>query len=151
MALDAVRAGVREARKRKGLTQQQVADMAGLSLRAYNGYERGEFKPQAGNMAAILAAVGMDAQVPASEVQWSPDVAVFLDTMGAFLEELSEGERLRFMRDETRRIFAAMRPVDAQGAVSAEEAEEARRAMQAAMPAQKAVDAPPVRRRRTAG
>lgn len=155
MAEQDVRAAVRDARKRLRLTQQEVADLAGLSLRAYNGYERGEFQPQRANMAVILSAVGMDMQVHGDdgEVAWSPDVQVFLDTIGAYLEQLTDAERIRFMREETRRIFSMMRPVDAPSSLLPDEIEAAKQAIRAELPAaaKRAEPERAKRGRRTAG
>lgn len=151
MTPEEVRAGVRAARMRKGLTQKEFADLAGVQLRTYWAYEAGKTRPQGTTMEGILAAAGMAGETVEPEVRWLPDVAVFLDQMGAFLERLTDAERLRFMREETRRIFDAMRPIDAQESISPEEAEEARRAMQAAKPAAKSAEPQQRRGKRRAG
>lgn len=113
-----LRAQVRAARKRLKLTQEDVAGKVGLSLRTYQSFESGGSWPQKANLRAILQALDLNgdrADVESAGAEWSADVRVFLDTIAVYLEQLTDAERHRFMREETRRIFAQMRTADAAG------------------------------------
>jgi transcriptional regulator with XRE-family HTH domain len=127
-----LRARVRGERKRRGWTQEETAQRAGVVLRTYQGFESGKSWPQPANLVAILAALEIDEDAnPADEAPgWSGDVAVFLDVIGAYLEQLGDAERLHFMRDETRRIFAQMRR---SSVLTTAEESDARTAIHAAM------------------
>lgn len=106
---------VRAERRRRKLTQREVALQAGIGLRTYGQFELGQTTPQPENMKAILRAVGLDEQGderdPGKETRdaWPLHVQVFLDTMGAFLMTMREPERLDFIHQETRRIFDSRR------------------------------------------
>lgn len=106
---DELRAAVRDARKSRDWTQEQVAQKAGVVLRTYQAFENGESWPQRANLEAILTALDMDGEGSSEDRgDWSPDVGVFLDVLGTYLEGLDDKERLRFIRSETRRLFAQM-------------------------------------------
>lgn len=47
-----------QARRFKGYTQQQLADLVGVSLRAYQNWERGANDPTIGGLRRISAATG---------------------------------------------------------------------------------------------
>lgn len=104
-----LREQVRAKRRELGLTQTQIADAAGISLRTYQTFESGERHPQGGNLRAILRAVEInDADETLAEETregWPGDVQVFLDVLGAYLATLSVEARAQFMRDLARRIF----------------------------------------------
>lgn len=51
---------LREARKRKGLTQQQVAAMLGVTLRAYQYWEAGSRLPTVDKAAQLAQILGLD-------------------------------------------------------------------------------------------
>ena len=48
-----------EARKGKGMTQQGLADAAGIPLRVYQRYEYGKRQPVLGNAKSIADALGI--------------------------------------------------------------------------------------------
>lgn len=106
-----IREAVRARRKNLGKTQGEVAEAAGISLRAYQAFESGETTPQPANMTAILQAVSMDtggAEIAAeTRAQWPTDVQVFLDMIGAYLASLDEDARLVAMRGIGGQIFTA--------------------------------------------
>lgn len=106
---EALQERARRARRAAGKTQEQIAEEAGVSLRTYQNFEGGRSYPQGGNLRAILRALGLDetqeARAEATREEWPPDVRVFLDMFGAYLATMTEEERLRFIHDETRRIF----------------------------------------------
>lgn len=101
----------RRARKAAGKTQEEIAEAADVSLRTYQNFESGRSFPQGANLRAILRALGLDetqrAHAEATRDEWPLDVRVFLDMIGAFLATMTEEERLRFIHDETRRIFVS--------------------------------------------
>lgn len=140
-----LRARVRQERKRRGWTQEETAQRAGVVLRTYQGFESGKSWPQPANLVAILAALDIDEdeELGGDAPRWSGDVAVFLDMIGAYLEQLGDAERLRFMRDETRRIFAQMhRP----SVLTPADESDARAAIHAAMADEE--EGQPIRRRK---
>lgn len=100
---------VRDARKEQGLTQQQLADKAGVSLRTYQNFEGRVGSPQGGNLRAILNAVGIDATseetAEATRESWPADIRVFLDMVGAYLATMTEDDRESWMYAATRQIF----------------------------------------------
>lgn len=108
MSNDDLPARVRAERKRRRLTQEEVADLAGVSLRAYQMFETRKSVPQAENLRSILAALEIDPgdeTARATRSGWPADVQVFLDVMGAFLSALSEEDRLATIHSVTRQIF----------------------------------------------
>lgn len=103
-------ARVRRIRKERGLTQQELADRAGLPLRTYQSFESGETRrPQGETLAAILEAVGLtdedNAVAAQTRSEWPLDVRVFLDMLGAFLTALPEERRMGIIHDVTRQVF----------------------------------------------
>lgn len=85
------------ARKRKGLKQAEVAEMAGLSLGVINNLENGRTLPQSANRAAIVAALGEDIfggeLADAARSSWPQDVQVFTDVLGQYLSALEPEAR----------------------------------------------------------
>jgi putative transcriptional regulator len=59
-ALKAFGGRLKAMRTGAGLTQQQLADRAGLSLRAVTQWERGVREPSWGNVLALASALGVD-------------------------------------------------------------------------------------------
>jgi transcriptional regulator with XRE-family HTH domain len=51
---------IREHRSRIGLTQQQLADAAGLSIPAISRAERGKTRPNRGTLALLATVFGVD-------------------------------------------------------------------------------------------
>jgi transcriptional regulator with XRE-family HTH domain len=99
--------GQRVARLRdaQGLTQDQFAAKVGIPKRTLQDLELGNVaKPQRRTREKIDAALGLATPEETRE-EWPLDVRVFLDMMGAWLSTMGEAERLRFIHDETRRIF----------------------------------------------
>lgn len=76
-------------------------------------FETRKSSPQGENLRAILRAVGIDEsgeiQAEATRESWSPQIRVFLDMVGAFLDTMDEDAQLDFIRDETRRLFQIRR------------------------------------------
>lgn len=107
----------RDQRKRLKLTQRQVAERAGIGLRTYQLFEKGETTPQPANMAAIAAALGIDlapelrvappTNGDAPDIEWPADIDAFVSMMGAFLITLDEDKRRAFIHDLTRWIVGA--------------------------------------------
>lgn len=114
---------VRDERRRRKMTQRQVAEQAGVSLRAYQNFESGESVPQQKNLESILRVVPIDVNEPdltgardATISSWPADVQVFLDMMetyvdlmGGFLATLDEDERRAYIGNVTAYIHAQTR------------------------------------------
>jgi transcriptional regulator with XRE-family HTH domain len=103
-------ARVRAERKKRKWTQQELADRAGMSLRALQNFEGRKATPQPENLRAVLAAVDLDpegADVAAeTRAEWPADVQAFLDMMGAYLVyAVPEESRRVVIHDLTRQIF----------------------------------------------
>ena len=105
-------------RKRRGWTQQDAADAAGMSLRAYQEFENGRSKPQSKNRRGILHAFGLDGSAPelpaaplgdicpeCGGVIFPDDVRTFLNMWGAFIMTMPADKRQQFILQETRRVF----------------------------------------------
>jgi transcriptional regulator with XRE-family HTH domain len=111
---EALRTKVRERRKDElKLTQEQMAARAGVSLRAYQNFETGNGWPQPSNLSAILDAAGVelpDAVAAAARDEWPRDIKVFLDMLGAYLDTMTDEERLAFIHRMTREVFNGPRP-----------------------------------------
>lgn len=111
---DDLRNRVRDRRKALGLTQEQMAERADVSLRAYQNFETGKGWPQRANLHKILSAAGVeldpDTLAAATRDEWTRDVKVFLDMLGAYLDTMSDQERLEFIHRITREVFNGPRP-----------------------------------------
>lgn len=57
----AIGENIRKARERKGLKQEQVADMAGIPLSTYKNYEHGKQPPPGDRIGAIARSLGVSA------------------------------------------------------------------------------------------
>lgn len=84
---------IRDARRAKGWTQKQLAERAGVSLRAIQAAEAGESRPQPGNMHALRRALEVDAQADDTRAAWTDDVHVSLDIIGHMLATFEPDER----------------------------------------------------------
>lgn len=109
--MNSLHSRVRAARRRAKLTQAQVAERAGISLRTYQMFETGKTTPQGANLQAILeqfpdlADEAADAQIAErTREEWPTDVRVFLDVMGAYLSTMDEQTRLAYIADRMRQI-----------------------------------------------
>lgn len=91
---------IRRRRRALGMTQRQLAEASGVSIRQVQGTEAGQTRPQPANLAAIALALGVDLDGDGDETRrsWPQDVSVFLDIVGAFLVALPEGKRQEWMR-----------------------------------------------------
>ncbi|MCO3072300.1 helix-turn-helix transcriptional regulator [Pseudomonas aeruginosa] len=57
----AIGENIRKARERKGLRQEQVAEMAGIPLSTYKNYEHGKQPPPGDRLGAIARTLGVSA------------------------------------------------------------------------------------------
>jgi transcriptional regulator with XRE-family HTH domain len=112
MSTDELRTRARTERRRRHLTQEQVAASVGMSARAYQMFEGGQTKPQPANLQAIVTYLYLenppsngDGERP--ELVWPADVQVFLDMLGAYLVAMTPAQRLAVIHDVTRQIFVA--------------------------------------------
>lgn len=96
-------------RKRRGLTQRELAQSAGISHRAYQDFEAGKTKPQRDTLRKIVEA--LDLQMEGAEVAQMTrearprETQVFLEMLGAYLDTMTPEQRMAFIHDETRKIF----------------------------------------------
>lgn len=60
---------LRKARRNKGLTQKQVAELAGVSLEAYKGWEGARHSPRSENIAPLAQALGISTDEIMMEAQ----------------------------------------------------------------------------------
>jgi transcriptional regulator with XRE-family HTH domain len=110
-----IRSRARVERKARKWSQKEVAGRVGMSLRAYQAFEKGETTPQSDNMAGIIRVLELadegDGAVVAEQTRasWPLHIQVFLDALGAWLSTMDEEECLRFIHVETRRIFTQRR------------------------------------------
>lgn len=85
------------ARKARRLTQQQLADEAGVSLGVIGNLENGKTVPQGANRRAIAKALGEDVfedgTAQAARDMWPTDVSVFTDVLGGYLARLDPEAR----------------------------------------------------------
>lgn len=93
---------VRKARKAQNKRQQDVADEADISLRAYQMFETGNAKPQPANLRAILRAVKMDEAQDQTQTlltweTWDSDIQQYLQWLGVYLDSLDDDARRAFM------------------------------------------------------
>ncbi len=105
-------------RDRRGWSQKEAADAAGMSLRAYQEFEAGRSSPQSKNLRGILRAFELDGSEPPPEPRengpaWPKDIRAFQNMIGAYLLTMSEPEREAWIFAETRRIFESARSPDA--------------------------------------
>lgn len=103
-------ARIRAERKKRKWTQQQLADKAGMSLRAVQTFEGRKATPQPENLRAMRAALdldGDDAEVSTTgHPEWPTDIDTFLNMMGAYLlYAVPEDQRTEAIHDITRQIF----------------------------------------------
>lgn len=82
---------VRLARESRGLTQQEVCDLADVSRPTLRGMEKGSTAPQEDKLLAVLHALGL-----VDDLQ-NPDVTVFLSRIRPVLAELDKPTRDQLM------------------------------------------------------
>lgn len=84
-------------RKAKRLTQQQLADEAGVSLGVIGNLENGKTVPRGANRRSIAKALGEDVfgdgTAQAARDMWPADVQVFTDVLGGYLARLDPESR----------------------------------------------------------
>lgn len=100
---------VKAARRRLGMTQQDLADAAGLYVGTLSNFERRKTDLHPHHLRAVLKVLGLekdagDGQASKTRTEWDADVKTFLDMMGLFLMALPEDERRTLMFDMTRQV-----------------------------------------------
>lgn len=85
------------ARKRRGLKQHEVAELAGVSLGMVNNLENGRSLPQLANRNSIVGVLGEDIfggeLADAARTSWPEDVRLFTDVLGQWLSALDPEDR----------------------------------------------------------
>ena len=109
-----LREKVRERRRERGWTQEDMANRAGISVRAYQNFETGHGRPQTANLQAILRAAeleadGLGVEGAATREGWRPAIKVYLDTLGAYLETMTDEELDEYIVTSVREIFQRRR------------------------------------------
>lgn len=110
MDAEELRTLVVEGRKKRGLTQDELAERAGVSLGTVQNIEGAKTKTQRDKREKVLGALGLsdtDEPQPPEGVErtWPADVSVFLDVLGTYLLRFDEPTRLQVIHDVTRQIF----------------------------------------------
>jgi transcriptional regulator with XRE-family HTH domain len=100
----ALGAQIRQHRRARKMTQQQLADAAGLSLRMIQDTEAGKHKPQPQNLVALRSALEIEGDAKQTEDDFPPDVKTFLYVIGAFLSSMPERDRGEMIREITTHI-----------------------------------------------
>ena len=97
-------ARIRQQRKERRMSQEELAEASGVSLRAVQNAESGKNTPQEGNLLAMLEVLDMAPDDQQTRESWPTDIQVFLDVMGAYLSTLPEAARLELFRTFTLQI-----------------------------------------------
>lgn len=103
---------IRVAREAKGWTQDQAADAAGVSKRAYQDAESGRVKTQAGKLSKIRRALDMEGDPQATREGWDGDIQVFLDVMGAYLSTMPAERRRTVYKAITAEIMGSVQQLN---------------------------------------
>lgn len=109
--MNALAEQVRTERRRKKLTQRQVAEATGVSLGAVSNFERKKTSLQGANLRAILTFLeiapegGGDEVAEETRAGWPVETSVFLDVIGAWLDTMDEPTRMETIHTLTRRII----------------------------------------------
>lgn len=96
---------IRDARKKQGLTQQQLADQSGVSLRMIQDAEGGKRRPQPANLAAIRRVLVLDATAEDTRASWDGYTTAVLDIIGATLATFEPEERRQLVFELTNFVF----------------------------------------------
>jgi transcriptional regulator with XRE-family HTH domain len=95
-------AEVKSLRHGAGLTQQQLANAAGISRPTLISLERGERVPQSDVLLRVLAALGVEA----IESKFENDTELWLQIIGSLIEAIPEDQR-GFVVERAIRVLAA--------------------------------------------
>lgn len=106
--LKSVAARFAAARKMRKMSQQDVADAAGVSLGTISNLENAHRMPQRRTRAAIAQAIGEDifddGLADSARLGWPGDVQVFTQVLGAYLTALPPAERADLISEWVGRI-----------------------------------------------
>jgi transcriptional regulator with XRE-family HTH domain len=102
---------VRAERRRRSMTQQDLATAADVSIRTIHNFERETSTPQAANLRKILHALAMegaegDDDADDTREGWPDDLRTFTDIIAIYLMSLPAAERAAVQRDITRQIVS---------------------------------------------
>jgi transcriptional regulator with XRE-family HTH domain len=90
-------AQVRQARKQRGMTVQELADAAGVAKNTVTGVELGR-NTRPGNLRAVLDALGIEPLVAQIKDGYPDDIQLILDVIGQWLRGKDEAARTRSIR-----------------------------------------------------
>jgi transcriptional regulator with XRE-family HTH domain len=104
-------------RKRRRLSQKELAGMAGVSTNTIGNMERGTSFPQRSHLVTICGLLGIsldeghpmgdeDERPIVEDGGWSPDVRVALNVIGLYLESFSPTDREEHIATIVRAIMA---------------------------------------------
>jgi transcriptional regulator with XRE-family HTH domain len=95
------------------MTQREVAEQAGVSLRAYQMFENGQATPQQKNLEAILRVFPVEVEDLDLEHArehtiegWPPDVKVFGDFAQGILATMPEPDRAEAIHELTLQLLS---------------------------------------------
>ena len=91
---------VRRLREARGMTQPQLAEAAGLSVRTLQDVEANKSeRPQRGTRLKLAAVLDIEGDAAEERESWSEDVKTILDIVGAGLETMTHRERMAWLAD----------------------------------------------------
>lgn len=93
------------ARRAAGLTQQEVADRAGVSRGTVSNIESNTLVPQAEKLYRVMVALDI---YPDDEPRWSETVEAWVNLIASLVDQLPEEARERVMLDVVSRLQAAV-------------------------------------------
>lgn len=99
-------ARLRAARRARGLSQDEVAERAGVSRNTVGNAESGKVLPQSAVLWRIMGALDLR---PDPGREWSPEVEGWLRMLAPLIEQLDADARERVMLDVLGRVGDAVR------------------------------------------
>jgi len=87
-----------------GMTQEDLAERAGVPLRTLNGMLRGESVPNDPTLLPVMRVLGIAPTPDQVRESWAEPVRTFLDVMGVFLSRVDPLEQRQIMHEIAERI-----------------------------------------------
>lgn len=89
---EALAIGISELRESMGITQGELAKLAGVSRQSISNIERGESVPSGKNLTAIMLALGVD-----EAKNFDPHIEKWLVMIGQLVENIPDSRRAKAM------------------------------------------------------